>query len=753
MKPQILITLLLFTFSITYGQNLKWAKGIVSDPSSDGWGESIIYDNSGNSLITGTFYGPAVDFDPGPGTFSLSSMGGNNSNDLFILKLNPNGDFLWAKSIDINGYYSYSSTGANNSSIAVDSSGNIFITGNFMGNNVDFDPGPGIYNLSAPFDHNIFILKLDPNGNFLWAKSMGSNYSDLGNSIAVDNFGNSYTTGEFEQTVDFDPGLGTFILSVNGGSSGRSDIFILKLDPNGNFIWAKQIGGSDGDAGFSITIDNSGDILTTGSFYGNVDFNPGSGLNPLYADGLEDVFILKLDPNGNFIWAKNMGGSHVFNESSFSITTDNLRSVYTTGYFYGTADFDPGAGTFNLTSNGENDIFISKLDANGNFVWVKQIGGSTFDYGISITIDNSGNVNTAGSINGNVDLDPGAGTYNLGSGGAFISKLNVAGDFVSANLMNGSKIYSLAIDSFNNIYTTGWATSNTDFDPDTGVYYVPLLSNDIFIKKVGWCTTTSSYSYIDNGNGNYTFSNTSSGSFNQYHWAFGDGNTSNLQNPSHTFSTNGNFIVTLTINDPTIGASCFDYYLDTINVTGITNPLPCSSGFVIYPDTVTGDITVVNSSTGTNLTYLWNFGDGNTSTLQNPSHTYATAGPFYLCLTVDDGNGCIDMYCDSIGENGVVFKQTGFTINVIGTPIISGLDNHPEMNSDINIYPNPTSNQLSIDTELKISEITIIDITGKIIMTIKQNTNIINVADLSNGIYFIQLITEDRVITKKFVKQ
>jgi PKD repeat protein len=173
----------------------------------------------------------------------------------------------------------------------------------------------------------------------------------------------------------------------------------------------------------------------------------------------------------------------------------------------------------------------------------------------------------------------------------------------------------------------------------------------------------------------------------------------------------------------------------------------------MYPDTLTQEITVINSSTGTNLTYLWDFGDGNTSTLQNPSYTYSTAGPFHLCLTVNDGAGCVDMYCDSIGENGVVFKTSGFTINVIGTPIITGLDNHSELNSGINVYPNPTSNQLTVDTELKLSKITIIDITGKMIMTTKGNTNTINVADLSDGIYFIQLITEEITITKKFVKQ
>ena len=265
------------------------------------------------------------------------------------------------------------------------------------------------------------------------------------------------------------------------------------------------------------------------------------------------------------------------------------------------------------------------------------------------------------------------------------------------------------------------------------------------------CNTSVNFNWMDNISGNYSFTNSSSGNFTQSHWAFGDGSTSTSTNSNHTFTANGTFIVILTINDSTNG--CYDYSMDTIVVSGVITPVQCAAGFVIYPDTVMGDITVVNSSTGTNLTYLWGFGDGNSSTLQNPNHTYTTTGPFQLCLTIDDGAGCIDIYCDSIGENGVVFKTGGFTINVVGTTIATGIDNHPKLNSDINIYPNPASNQLTVDTGLKLSEITIIDITGKIIMTIKQNTNIINVADLSDGIYFIQLITMEGTITKKFVKQ
>tara|TARA_B100000809_G_C15120256_1_gene524014 strand:- start:92 stop:2716 length:2625 start_codon:yes stop_codon:yes gene_type:complete len=364
----------------------------------------------------------------------------------------------------------------------------------------------------------------------------------------------------------------------------------------------------------------------------------------------------------------------------------------------------------------------------------------------------------------------------IGGSGAILKTSNSGNTWTAIDLLNGEAVYdvkSLTLDTGYAVYlgrvlatTDGWTTYTAQTD-GAGVgnrmrsVDFSTFSNGIAVGTNGSifkyyenpCSVTnySSYTYIDNGSGNYSFTNASSGYYNQSHWAFGDGNISTATNPSYSFSANGTFIVTLTINDS--NSNCFDYYIDTITVTGVSNPLQCNSGFIMYPDKVTGDITIVNSSTGTNLTYLWNFGDGNTSTLQTPSHTYATAGPFYLCLTVDDGLGCVDMYCDSIGVNGVVFKAGGFTINIIGTPIITGLDNHLELNSDINIYPNPASNQLTIDTELKINNIKITNISGKIIKTITTDLNIVNVANLSDGIYFIQLITDERTITKKFVKQ
>ncbi len=187
------------------------------------------------------------------------------------------------------------------------------------------------------------------------------------------------------------------------------------------------MGGSDNDEGSSITVDGSGNVYTTGFFQGTADFDPGAGTTSLTSADSSDIFISKLDASGNFLWAKRMG--ETYEDRGRSIEIDGSGNVYTTGFFGGTADFDPGAGTSNLTSAGSSDIFISKLDASGNFLWAKRIGGTDIDWGLFIVVDSSDNVYTTGYFAGTADFDPGAGTTNLSVVGAwdvFISKLSAA---------------------------------------------------------------------------------------------------------------------------------------------------------------------------------------------------------------------------------------------------------------------------------------------------------------------------------------
>ncbi|MBA2611440.1 MAG: SBBP repeat-containing protein [Bacteroidetes bacterium] len=472
MKKLQLITICLFSFFVSNAQvpALQWAKQMGGNGTDRG--QCIVTDALGNVYTTGSFQGVA-DFDPGVGVVNLTS---NGSDDIFISKLDVNGNLVWAKSMgDTLNEYGFS--------LAVDAGGNVYTTGSFQGT-VDFDPSALTTTLSSAGNEDVFITKLDATGNLVWAKSMGGTTSDFGRSIAVDASG-VYTTGFFDGTSDLDPGAAT----VNLTSAGLYDIFISKLDAGGNFVWAKNMGGTNYDVGNSIALDASGNVYTTGYFSGSADLDPGVATANATSSGLNDIFISKLDGAGNFVWAKNMGGS--LNDIAFSMTIDATGNIYTAGTFGGNPDMDPGAGSFSLASNGSNDVFISKLTGAGNFVWAKSFGGTTADYVYSVDTDPSGNVYTAGYFQGTVDFDPGVATNSITSAGnydIFISKLDGSGNFIWANSMGGTMrdyAYSLAVDASGNIYTTGWFEGVADLDPGNGTFNLTSTGAfDTYVLKI-----------------------------------------------------------------------------------------------------------------------------------------------------------------------------------------------------------------------------------------------------------------------------
>ncbi len=346
-----------------------WAISIGGADQDFGW--SIAVDDSNNVYTLGSFSG-TVDFNPGADTNNLISSGGVNS---FFYKLDSAGNFIWAKAIEEPEVYT--------TSLVLDTTGNIYISGEFAGT-CDFDPGNGIYDLtSVNLFFDIFVAKYDNAGNIIWAKGMGGATYKGSYSTSVDAAENVYTTGWFQDTVDFDPGAGIFYLY----SPGVKNIFISKLDSAGNFVWAKSFEDSAGGEGFCITIDHSANVYTTGYFLGTADFDPGAGTYYLTADtaGYGSIFISKLDSAGNFVWAKAIGNGS--DASGTSIAIDDSNNVYYTGWFWQTADFDPDTGVYNLVSNGEHDVFISKLDSMGNIKWAKSMGGAGDDWSSSIAFN------------------------------------------------------------------------------------------------------------------------------------------------------------------------------------------------------------------------------------------------------------------------------------------------------------------------------------------------------------------------------
>jgi len=375
--------------------------------------------------------------------------------------------------------------------VVTDAIGQSYTTGYFEGT-VDFDPGSGVSNLTSNGGRDIFIQKLDANGNFLWANSIGSTGNDEGKSLAIDLIGSMiYLTGYFEGSADFDPGTGTSVLSSNGSR----DIFIQKFDASGNYVWANSIGSTDFDYGFSIAVSNqvpNNAVCVTGRFKGSVDFDPGAGTATLTSSsGSIDAFILKLDANGNYTWARKLSGAGT--SAGNGVIIDVAGNVVTTGYFTNTIDFDPGVAIVNASSNGLDDVFVHKLDASGNFLWVKQMGSSLSDQANDIAVDQSNNIYTTGFFTGTVDFDPNAGITNLVSNGsldAYVQKLDASGNlswikgFGGSGVDRGSSICKNISSSISNVYVSGHFESNMDINPNVAVQTVSSVGGkDMFIQK------------------------------------------------------------------------------------------------------------------------------------------------------------------------------------------------------------------------------------------------------------------------------
>lgn len=470
-KTLLFINFLLISFfSFSQNPTLSWVKqmgGKLNDRAIP-----IGVDANGNVFVAG-YFNDTSDFDPGANKFNLISAG---KTDVYITKLDSTGTFVWAKQIGGKEHEQANS-------IAVDGNGNIYVAGTYN-DTVDFDPGNGVSKLISAGDADAFITKLDNDGNFVWARTIGGTQNDAGLYLFAKGT-NVYLTGHFQGTTSFD--IATGITNVT--SAGNSDVFVTKLDEAGTYAWFKKMGGTTDDAGQSITVDKDGNVIITGSFTGTADFNPGVTDTLLTSAGSNDIFISKLNSSGDYVWVKQFGATNT--DVGLSVNTDGNGDIVSTGYFGGTVDYDPNGGIQNVSSKGFFDIYVLKLNAAGNFVWVKQLGGASTDRGASIVTDLAGNVYSTGYFGGSADFDPSlTANNNLVAGGSsdtYISKLDILGNFVWARNFGGpSDDYgtSLVLDNKNHVYATGFFSQTANFDPNGTFNLTAAGSYDIFIQKL-----------------------------------------------------------------------------------------------------------------------------------------------------------------------------------------------------------------------------------------------------------------------------
>ncbi len=685
------------------------------------------------------------------------------------------------------------------SAIEVDNVGNIYCTGNYDGN-VDFDPGTNNFSLNSIIFRDAFVAKYNPLGQFVWAISLNGNNTITPTDIHLDAAGNVLVAGFFFGTVDFDP-LGT---NYSLTSAGSQDGFIAKFDSEGEFIWAIHIGSAGQEDILSIQTDSQNNIIFGGTYSSTCDFDPGAGVYNLTTTTTVNGFIAKINANGNFIWAKNIGSSGNNFEDVRDLEIDGLDNVVAIGRFTGTCDFDPNSGVSNLTSLDQMDVFILKLDGNGNFIWVNKIGSVGQDMGLCVAIDAFNNVVVSGQFDGSCDLNPGSATNNFTSAGSydvFVVKLTDAGAYIWAKSFGGSSSEypeNLVISSDGNIFISGDFSNTADFDPGTSVFNLTSLANssDFFLMKLNsngifqWAQKFGD-TQSETG-GKIAVSNSES-----IYFTAGFNNTIDFDPLIGVFnliSTGQSDAVILKLNECTpiqvteTITSCDSY--TWINGVSYNSSI---SGLVYQTQSISGcdsiitlNLTINESSQISDVksacgSYTWI--NGTTYTTSNNTATYTltnavgcdsvihlnlTLFPFpsvatstsqttisanqsgasYQWINCNNANlsigGATNQSYNAAtnGSYAVIVTQNGCSDTSACTVVSNvGMD-YIEL-ARVQIFPNPSSSTIHFQAEEAIASIQLTDMNGRILATVtpKANQSELDVSQLNKGIYFVKIQT------------
>jgi len=448
--------------SLTSDPNLNDVSDAVFSILDIGWartwgstlydsGLNVAVDSNGNVYTVGYFRG-LVDFDPGPNNENHFADG---YSDIFLSKFDAAGNFLWAKTWG--GIFDIQEWEELAYGVDIDQNDNVCVTGKFVGV-VDFDPGSGVDQRTAPAAIDMFVSKFDPDGNFVWVQTLNYPYGAEGRDLSIEQ-GNVYVVGFYR----------------NYG------MFTAKLDTDGNFLWVQiwYYGTfSPSVSGYGIVANDVG-VYITGSFQGAVDFDPGPGIdNHISNLGNIDIFLSKLDTNGDFQWARTWGW--ILGDEGRSVSIDVSGNSFCTGRFSGTVDFDPGPGTDNKNAGNGSALYLTKYNAQGDYIWTVVYGtGLAAAVGYGIALDDSDNIFVAGLYSQTINTVP----YN-----AFVGKWDDGGNLLWARDWGQSAAIDFAfgvdVHPNGNSYVTGFFQGTVDFDPGSGAdNHVSNGDRDIFVTK------------------------------------------------------------------------------------------------------------------------------------------------------------------------------------------------------------------------------------------------------------------------------
>ena len=403
-------------------------------------GYSVTVDKLGNTIIAGTFQG-TVDF--GGGTLTSAGL-----QDIFIAKFSSTGAHVCSLAIGGAGDDSVSS-------VATDSSGNIFIAGSFTGT-VNFG-GPILVSDSASMDGFAAKYSSTCGTTAQWARKFGFAGSDTSYGIAVDINGDALLTGYFTLAADFGGG------TVLGGT--LSDLFVAKYSgSSGAYVWAKTISGAGTDFGRSIATDGDGNVVVAGGY--RLTLSDSTHVNLLTSAGSVDAFVIKYSPSGTLLWARSIGG--IGDDTAYGVAVDAGGNIVVTGSFEHTIS----VGGASLTAIGASDGFLAKFSPMGTYLWSTRIGGSDSDMALAVATDGFGSIVVTGA------------SQNAGQWDTFIQKFSSSGTVLWSKTLIGAADdvgYGIATDANSNVFVTGYFRGTTDFGGG------PISSagvEDVFLLKL-----------------------------------------------------------------------------------------------------------------------------------------------------------------------------------------------------------------------------------------------------------------------------
>jgi hypothetical protein len=773
-----------FFLSINIKTN-QYKSIFVLEPSQGGDDQifDLAQDRNGDIVIIGTYSG-RLDRKQ----FNIKhNDSSSEDNTTLIAKFDALGRNIFAFSLQLNNVW-----GPNE--VITDSYNNIYITGGFT-DSFDCDPSKGIHYLKSTYKWGIYLLKFDPNGNFLWAREFGGPRGIHQGGISIDSSDCIWLTGGFNEQIDMNPITGKSIYNTK-----NVGIYLMKYDPNGDFILGNYMPSNGYNYGTGLVTGKDNCLYITGQFTDSCDFDPSANKHVIKTSGYYTIFIAKYDSLGGLIWChslKNGKGQNYPND----LEIDENENLYLAGGFRDSTDFDPSSNNYYLYSNNDwfydDDAFIASYKSNGKLRWANAYGSKEqhVDRFYSLSIFKN-KVTALGVFQGNLSINqPNKDTSLFGENiySPFLIILDTNNTFIESASLNANYGVSTGLATTqNSTYVAGRFNGIANLDPSKSIKGIHRSNggSDMYVAKfTSTCLGTSSKvnlsacDTIISPSGFYTYK--ASGQYfdtipnhagcdsiikieAHIGKSYSNINLSNCRSfvsPSgkYIYNKSGTYIDTIANSEGcdsiiTIGLEILKPSFSNIQITGCDKYTSPSGSFTftnsgIYKDTITNskgcdsiimiDLNIIDNSPTISfsnnalsvdhdsLTYQWlncedEFAKIDTATSQKFKPTKSGE---YTAVVYD--KGCAD------------------TAACLGVVIVG---NEEIENNGISVYPNPANDVLFVSSKFKVQSLKVFSLEGKVLIE-AVDVNQVNIESLAASIYFIEVETRDGIDRFRFVKE